>query len=163
MQLDQLDQDRAYFHLGYGTGAGIPAGDLAQMEEAMRQVRGQYQYNRIIQLLDQLDASWDDYLFKKNALTTKEITSGDFNRSVVRQASTVQANEFVRANYEQMVGDLAQELWVPNYREDKNLRHRFERSGGEYIKGIPGPADTSVGGAQYELSVCVGSTGISGF
>lgn len=163
MQLDQSDQDRVYFHLGYGTGAGIPAGDLAQVEEAVRQVRGQYQYNRIVQLLDQLDASWDNYLFKDNNLTTKEITSGDFNRSVVRQASVVQANEFVRSNYDQMVGDLAQELWVPNYRAEKTLRYRFERSGGEYIKCVPGPADTSVGGAQYELKTCAGATGISGF
>jgi hypothetical protein len=40
MQLDLQQDDRCYFHLGYGTGAGIPAQDLAQLEESMRQVRG---------------------------------------------------------------------------------------------------------------------------
>lgn len=163
MELGQQDRDRCYFHLGYGTGTGIPAQDLAQLEESMRQVRGQYQYNRIVQILNQLDAAWDNYLFKDNVLTTKEITSGDFNRSVIRAASVVQANEFVKANYDGMVDALAQELWVPNYRSEKALRYRFERSGGEYIKAVPGPADTSVGGAQWELKHSGGAAGISGF
>ena len=163
MELDQQDRDRCYFHLGYGTGAGIPAQDLAQLEEAMRQVRGQYQYNRIVQLLTQLDKTWDDYLLKQSSLTTKELTAGDLNRSVIRSASQVQANQWVRSNYDQMVGDLAQELWVPNYRAEKTLRYRFERAGSEYIKAVPGPADTSVGGAQWELLNSGGGSGISGF
>jgi hypothetical protein len=163
MQLDQQDRDRCYFHLGYGTGAGIPAQDLAQLEEAMRQIRGQYQLNRIVQMLDQLDKTWDDYLIKENELTTKEITAGDYNRSVVRSASQQQANAFIRANYDQLVEDLAQEMWVPNYRAEKTLRYRFERNGSEYIKAVPGPADTSVGGAMWELLTSGGASGISGF
>jgi hypothetical protein len=163
MELNQADRDRCYFHLGYGTGAGIPAQDLAQLEEATRLIRGQYQYNRIVQMLNQLDKAWDDYLLKENELTTKEITAGDYNRSVVRSASQQQANAFVRANYDQMVNDLAQEMWVPNYRSPKTLMYRFERAGSEYIKAVPGPADVSVGGAQWELRNSGGASGISGF
>lgn len=163
MQLQDQDRDRCYFHLGYGTGEGIAAQDLAQLEQATRMVRGQYQANRIVQMLDQLDRNWDDWLFQKNEFTTKEITAGDYNRSVVRTANPQQAGDYTYKGYLRLADALAQELWVPNYRQESTLRYRFERQAGEYIKAVPGPADTSVGGAQFELLNSGGGSGISGF
>lgn len=145
--LTPVDRSRCYFHLGYGSGAGIPAMDVARLEEAMDVVRDSYQHSRIREILDWCDLAYKDIspelgLGGGNRVMTQEFISGDINRSVSR---TMPYQGYLQALqvYHNYTDLLAQELWVPNYRREEQLRYRYERSGGEHINLIPGVADTS--------------------
>lgn len=145
--LSALDKSRTYFHLGYGNGSGIPAGDLAQLEEACAQVRNDYQLKRIKEILNRCDAAWEQTEPGTGA-SSSELYVGDINRSVQRTFlgdSSILWHE----NYLRETDFLAQELNVPNYRQPGARAFTYARHGGEYVNAIPGPADTSVGSRLY--------------
>lgn len=141
--LSELDKSRCRFHLGYG--AGTPAGDRARLEEAMNGLQDNYEFNRVIELLARCDRAFQ--LTEQNALgryETKELYVGDINRSIIRESATQSARRWWE-NYLMETDLLAfHPLWVPNYRREDNLRYRFSRTGAEFIKAVPGPADTCV-------------------
>lgn len=161
-RLDPYNRSRCAFHLGYGNRQGIPAGDVARLEEAMNQVYDNYQANRIQQILTLCDTAFAKVTGLNEQFQEVELIAGDINRSVQRGKTS---GNFV-ANYQQYVNVtdlLAQELWVPNYRQEMNLRYRFERSGAEYIKAIPGIADTAVGSSIAEINRTGGGFGLPAF
>lgn len=161
--LAQRDRSRVRFHLGYGNMAGIPTGDTARLEEAMDTVYDAYQMRRIQQILSRCDSAWDAAAPGTGGPVSKELISGDINRSVIRTTDPFRAQEIAYQYYLRETDNLAQELWVANYRREENLRYRFERSGGEYINLLRGVADTAVGAAQYEFTNSGGSFGIGLF
>ena len=146
-----------------GSGAGIPVADLARLEEAMDTVRDTYQHRRIEQILDRCDDAWDAATPGTGGPVSKELISGDINRSVIRTTDPFRAQEIAYQYYLRETDNLAQELWVANYRREENLRYRFERSGGEHITLFRGVADTAVGAAQYELANNGGGFGLQLF
>lgn len=154
------ERSRVYFHLGYGSGAGIPTGDLARLEEAMDTVRDSYQLARIREILNRCDEAWTASKPGTGGAVSKELISGDINRSVIRTTDPYRAQEIAYRDYLRETDNLAQELWVANYRQEVHLRYRFERSGGEHINLLKGVADTAVGAAQYELSNNAGGFGL---
>ena len=48
MELAEYDKSRTRFHLGFNSGAQIPAGDRAKLEEAMSLIPDSYWYDQII-------------------------------------------------------------------------------------------------------------------
>lgn len=157
--LSPTDKSRTRFHLGFGNVQGIPAGDVARLEEAMNTIYDNYQEMRIIQILDRCDEAWEltqagadgDYL-------TREIYSGDINRANVRSEPGRSWKTWWE-NYLRQTDLLAQQLWVPNYNREEQMRYRFERSGGEYINVVPGVADTSVASRIHTIQLFAGSFG----
>lgn len=153
MRLDEFNRARARFHLGYGNRAGIPAGDVAVLEKAMDQIDGNYQFNRLKQLLDRCDLLYERWVsMEVDEQVSKELISGDINRSVIRTLDPKMAREQARKAYLALVQEVAQNLWVPNYRDEVYQRYRFERGAGDYLDLVPGLPDTAIGAAQYEIA-----------
>ena len=48
MQLNDFQKSKVRFHLGYNSGAQIPAGDRSRLEEAMSLVPDNYFYDQIV-------------------------------------------------------------------------------------------------------------------
>lgn len=163
MKLDPTNRSRCRFHLGYGNYAGIAAGDVARLEEAMDQIFDRYQYRRVNEILDNCDGYWTNSRSAYSDQVTKELISGDLNRSVIRTIDPRQARKEAQTRYLEEVRELAQQLWVPNYRDELMLRYRFERGSGDYVNLIPGIADTAVGAAQYEIGRNGGGFGLPVF
>jgi hypothetical protein len=141
--LSELDKSRTRFHLGYG--AGTPAGDRARIEEAMNGLQDDYEVNRVREILERCDRAF--VLTEQNAdgrYQSKELYVGDINRSIIRE-ETNRTNRLWWENYLKETDLLAfHPLWVPNYRREENLRYRYARYGAEFIKAVPGPADSCV-------------------
>lgn len=163
--LSPQDQERSYTHLGYGSIDGIPAGDLAELQRGFTKIRSDYQANVVSRILDACDYWFNLWLQPYgemlSEINSKELIQGDINRSVLRTGNPEDLRKIVWESYLARVRELAQQLWVPNYRDEMNLRFRFERSGGDFINSIPGPADTAVGAAQFELLTNAGGVGIA--
>lgn len=143
--LSELDKNRVDFHLGIGSRAGVDAGDLAQIEEAVNNIPSDYQHQRIIDQLDICDTAWETARLVRtdnSRFTTKEQYAGDINRTVLRESA--RDIQVWQQNYLNETRELAQLLWVPNYREQGMDKYRYERSAGAFIQSIPGNADTSV-------------------
>jgi hypothetical protein len=164
MRLDEFNRARCRFHLGYGNRAGIPAADVAILEKAMDQIDGNYQFNRLKEMLDESDSLWTTWrTFRVDDLVTKELISGDTNRSILRTLDPKRAREQAWANYMAMVNEIAQNLWVPNYRDEVYLRYRFERGAGDYLDLVPGLPDTAIGASQYEIANNGGGFGMPAY
>ena len=161
--LSTYDRSRCYHHCGFASGAGIPGGDIAALEEAMDRVRDHHHALVIDGLLAACDATWEDYLAGGTKRNSKELISGDINRSVQRSIDPFKAKAQAWEEYLANTDRLCQFFWVPNYWQESSLRYRFERAGGEHINLLPGIADTAVGASQYELTTSGGGFGISGF
>lgn len=165
--LSRDDRERCYKHLGYGALDGIPAGDLFGLEEAFARVRSNHQADTIREILDSADEWWRILLLPPqqmiNEITSKELILGDLNRSVTRTGNPDEARKSVRKSYLEITNLLAQELWVANYRDPMNIDYRFERSGGDFINSIPGPADTAVGANIYMVNLTGGGYGIPAY
>ena len=63
----------------------------------------------------------------------------------MKTSDPLKGDEYFWEIYLREVDRMAETLYVPNYRRPEYRRYAFERSGGEYIMAIPGPADTAVG------------------
>jgi hypothetical protein len=156
--LSELDKSRVYFHLGLGCRAGCDAGDLAEVEQACTTIPDDYTHGRVKQQLDLCDAAWDKArLGGEGRFTTREIYQGDLNRAILRESAS--DDRVWKEQYFNEVEELAQLLWVPNYRMAGADRFRFTRAAGSFISCIPGNADTSVSSRRLEFSQLAGSFG----
>lgn len=129
-------------------GAMIPAGDAAQLEEAMARIADSYFYSQVINHLDRCDRTWklseilrDETQPMPNRV---ERITGDTDRAIF-QSDPLKADRDYRELYLREVDRLAETLYVPNYRREEVRRYAFNRSGAEFIMAVPGPADTAVG------------------
>ena len=125
----------------------IPAGDLAQLEEAMARIQDSYWYAQILNHLDRCDRAWrlsevfrDETAPMPNRI---ERITGDTERAIY-QSDPLKSDQIYREIYLREVDRLAESLFVPNYRRDEVRRYAYARTGAEFIMAVPGPADTSV-------------------
>lgn len=128
-------------------GANVPAGDLARLEEAMARIPDSYFYGRVIEHLDRCDKAFRiSQIFRvedQPQPSRIERITGDTERAIF-QSDPLKADRDYREIYLREVDRLAETLYVANYRREEVRRYAFERSGGEFIMAVPGPADTSV-------------------
>lgn len=148
MELNEYDKSRCRYHLGYNSGAQVPAGDMARLEEAMNRIPDSYFYSRILDHLNRCDRAWDLSQIFRNAdqpmPSRIERITGDTDRAIY-QSDPIKSDRDYREIYLREVDRLAETLYVANYRREYVRRYAFERSGAEFIMTIPGPADTAVG------------------
>ena len=136
--LDDTYKKLARWHL-VGTGAGVPAGDLARVEEAINEIPDETILLKVKQVINWCEAAWSDLQFVQNTITMNaESYAGDINRIVTRAQKGEQVMEFYHKVYYQRVDMLARTLWVPEYRTPDNDHVRYARHGGEYVKSLPG-------------------------
>lgn len=142
MKLQEPHRDRCYFHLGYGNAAGIPAGDLSRLEEALDTIKSNYMLQKVLEQLDRCDRAWElsELANDGGRFQTKSLYQGDINRSIINVSA--KDNRVWWENYLEEGRRLAQLLWVPYYYDEESLRYRFERTGADFIATIPGCADT---------------------
>ena len=157
MELNDYDKSRCLFHLGYNTGANLPAGDIARVEEAMARIPDSYFYNRTTEHLDRCDKAYKvSQIFKTESQPQPSRIQrivGDSNRAIY-QSDPIKAAKDYWEVYLREVDQLAETLYVANYRRSDVRRYAFERSGSEFIMAVKGPADTAVG---TRVSQAVGS------
>lgn len=150
MQLDELNKSKVRFHLGINSGAQIPAGDRARVEEAMALIPDEYWYQQLINHIRRCDAAWDNSEYFPESsdgspnYSRLEQIAGDVQRTIAT-SDPLKGDEYFREIYLREVDRLAETLYVPNYRRPEVRRYLFERSGAEFIMAVPGPADTAVG------------------
>ena len=58
MELDEYLKSKVRFHLGYNSGAQLPAGDRARLEEAMAMVPDELWYNELVYHIKRGDNAW---------------------------------------------------------------------------------------------------------
>ena len=148
MELSPFDKSRCRYHLGFNSGSFIPAGDAAQLEEAMARVPDSYWYTRVLEHLDRCDRTWklsEIFRNEEQPMPSRiERITGDTDRAIF-QSDPLRADRDYREMYLREVDRLAETLFVPNYRREDVRRYAFTRSGAEFIMAVPGPADTAVG------------------
>ncbi len=156
MELDEYFKSKVRFHLGFNSGAQIPAGDRSRLEEAMALVPDQLWYDEIVYHVKRCDIAWkasaaipDDYFDVERGTaflnpSRQERISGDVERTI-NTSDPLKGDEYFREIYLREVDRLAETLYVPNYRRPEVRRYAFERAGAEFIMAVPGPADTAVG------------------
>ena len=155
MQLDENLKSKVRFHLGFNSGAQIPAGDRARLEEAMSLVPDELWYNEIVYHVTRCENAWKisayvpDDIFEPGGggafqFSRQEEISGDVSRTI-NTSDPLKADDYIREIYLREVDRLAETLYVPNYRRPEVRRYAFERAGAEFIMAVPGPADTAVG------------------
>jgi hypothetical protein len=148
VELSPFDKSRCRYHLGYNSGAFIPAGDAAQLEEAMARVPDSYWYDRVLEHLNRCDRTWKLSEIFRNELQPMpsriERITGDTDRAIF-QSDPLRADRDYREIYLREVDRLCESLFIPNYRREDVRRYAFTRSGAEFIMAVPGPADTAVG------------------
>ena len=155
MELDDYLKSKIRFHLGYNSGAQMPAGDRARLEEAMSLVPDELWQNQIVYHIKRCDNAWevsayfpDDILESGGSgivnFSRQEVISGDVQRTI-SQSDPLKGDEYFREIYLRECDRLAETLYVANYRRPEVRRYAFDRSGSEFIMAVPGPADTAVG------------------
>ena len=150
MELNELEKSKVRFHLGINAGSQIPAGDRAKVEEAMALIPDEYWYNAVVTHIRRCDLAFKASEYLTTAadgdfnFSRLEQIAGDVNRTM-KTSDPLKGDEYFWEIYLREVDRMAETLYVPNYRRPEYRRFAFERSGGEYIMAIPGPADTAVG------------------
>ena len=155
MELDENLKSKTRFHLGYNSGAQLPAGDRARLEEAMALIPDEYWYNQIVYHLKRCDNAWqvsayfpDDILDPEGSgivnFSRQEVLSGDVQRTI-STSDPLKGDEYFREIYLRECDRLAESLYVANYRRPEVRRYAYDRAGSEFIMAVPGPADTAVG------------------
>ena len=150
MQLDEHSKSKVRFHLGINSGAQIPAGDRARLEESMSMIPDEYWYNQIINHIRRCDTAWNnsEYFPEDSGgspnFSRLEQIAGDVQRTIA-VSDPLKGDEYFREIYLRECDRLAETLYVANYRRPEVRRYAFERSGAEFIMAVPGPADTAVG------------------
>ena len=159
MQLDEYLKSKVRYHLGYNSGAQLPAGDRARLEEAMSLVPDEYWYEELVYHVKRCDITWkasaaipDDY-FEPNGTRTlnpsrQEVIDGDVSRTI-NTSDPLKGDEYFREIYLRECDRLAESLYVANYRRPEVRRYAFDRAGAEFIMAVPGPADTAVSGRIF--------------
>ena len=149
MQLNDYQKSKVRFHLGYNAGAEVPAGDRSRLEEAMALVPDSYFYDQIVYQLNRCEVAWEQSAFYTNdglpkGFSRLEEIAGDVQRSI-RTTDPLKADEVSYEIYLRECDRLAETLYVANYKRPEVRAYAFQRSGGEFIMAVPGPADTAVG------------------
>ena len=149
MQLNDFEKSKVRFHLGYNSGAQVPAGDRSRLEEAMSLVPDNYFYDQIIYQINRCEVAWEQSQFYTDAGLPKgfsrlEEIAGDVQRTI-RSTDPLKADEMSYELYLRECDRLAETLYVANYKRPEVRAYAFERSGAEFIMAVPGPADTAVG------------------
>ena len=153
MELDDYLKSKIRYHLGYNSGAQLPAGDRARLEEAMSLVPDELWYNEIVYHVKRCDNAWKVSAYfpddpnDPNAdvnFSRQEIIGGDIQRTI-KQSDPLKGDEYFREIYLRECDRLAETLYVANYRRPEVRRYAFDRAGSEFIMAVPGPADTAVG------------------
>lgn len=157
--LPYLDQQRAFFHLGYGNLAGIDAGDIAQCYEAFNTIQSDYMLTRVQEQLDICDEAWESCKSTRTGFRygIRENYVGDINRSIVRE--NAKDLRVWQESYLNETDALAKLLWCPNYNKSGMERFRYERSTQAFLAVIPGVADSSVSSRRLEFTQLAGSFG----
>lgn len=141
-KLDDYNFSRVAYHLAYNI-ATVPAGDYARLVEACSSIPSEFYNDKIVQQIERCEeAERFTELADGRATSRQETILGDVSRSINIQDKRETARIW-RENYLYECDRLAQQLYVPNYRDPVAARYRFERSGGEFIQAIPGPPDVS--------------------
>ena len=141
-KLDDYNFSRGAYHLAYNI-ATVPAGDYARLVEACNSIPSEFYNDKIVQQIERCEeAERFTELADGRATSRQETILGDVSRSINIQDKRETARIW-RENYMYECDRLAQQLYVPNYRDPVAARYRFERSGGEFIQAIPGPPDVS--------------------
>lgn len=155
MELDDYLKSKIRFHLGYNSGAQLPAGDRARLEEAMSLVPDELWYNQIVYHVKRCDNAWDISAYVPDDIkeeggtanfnfSKQERISGDVQRTI-NTSDPLKGDEVFREIYLRECDRLAETLYVANYRRPEVRRYAFDRAGSEFIMAVPGPADTAVG------------------
>ena len=155
MELDDHLKSKVRYHLGFNSGAQIPAGDRARVEEAMALVPDELWYQQIVYHIKRCDNAWQvsayfpDDINDANGtgivnFSRQEVISGDVQRTI-STSDPLKGDEYFREIYLRECDRLAETLYVANYRRPEVRRYAFERAGREFIMAVPGPADTAVG------------------
>ena len=147
MELSDLDKSRVRYHLGYFT-VSVPAGDYAQLEEAMNTIPDSYFYEKISAQLARCDTAEKKTEVASSPSTRLETIAGDVDRTI-KSSNAREALKTWDDIYLYETNRLAGILYVPNYKDPFQARYRYERSGAEFIQALPGPADTAVGSRLY--------------
>ena len=66
MQLNDFQKSKVRFHLGYNSGAQVPAGDRSRLEEAMSLVPDNYFYDQIVYQINRCEVAWEQSQFYTN-------------------------------------------------------------------------------------------------
>ena len=141
-KLDDYNFSRVAYHLAYNI-ATVPAGDYARLVEACNSIPSEFYNDKIVQQIERCEeAERLTELADGRATSRQETILGDVQRSINIQDKR-ETSRIWRENYMYECDRLAQQLYVPNYRDPVAARYRFERSGGEFIQAIPGPPDVS--------------------
>ena len=141
-KLDDYNFSRVAYHLAYNI-ATVPAGDYARLVEACNSIPSEFYNDKTVQQIERCEeAERLTELATGKATSRQETILGDVSRSINIQDKRETARIW-RENYLYECDRLAQQLYVPNYRDPVAARYRFERSGGEFIQAIPGPPDVS--------------------
>ena len=155
MELNEYLKSTIRFHLGYNSGAQMPAGDRARLEEAMALVPDELWYNQIVYHIKRCENAWKVSAYFPDDInetggqgivnfSRQEIISGDVQRTI-STSDPLKGDEYFREIYLRECDRLAETLYVANYRRPEVRRYAFERAGSEFIMAVPGPADTAVG------------------
>ena len=155
MELNEYLKSKTRFHLGYNSGAQMPAGDRARLEEAMALVPDELWYDQIVYHIKRCDNAWQVSAYFPDDIndaggtsivnfSRQEIISGDVQRTI-STSDPLKGDEYFREIYLRECDRLAETLYVANYRRPEVRRYAFDRAGSEFIMAVPGPADTAVG------------------
>ena len=156
MQLDDYLKSKVRWHLGYNSGAQMPAGDRARLEEAMSLIPDEYWYDEIVYHIKRCDIAWkasaaipDNWLEESDAEKSLnpsriERIAGDVSRTILT-SDPLKGDDYFREIYLRECDRLAESLYVANYRRPEVRRYAYDRAGSEFIMAVPGPADTGVG------------------
>jgi hypothetical protein len=155
MELDEYLKSKVRYHLGYNSGAQIPAGDRARLEEAMSLVPDELWYQELVYHIKRCDNAWKVSAYFPDDIndvggsgivnfSKQEVISGDVQRTI-STSDPLKGDEYFREIYLRECDRLAETLYVANYRRPEIRRYAFERAGSEFIMAVPGPADTAVG------------------
>lgn len=157
------DKERVFFHLGMPSRAGVPAGDVAEVEQALNEIPSDYVKGQVLSTLDICDLLFEarNPINTQARFTLREIYAGDINRSVVRDIID-DIGDWERL-YVKWTDELALQLSVPNYRNEGYQSLKFARTNESFVNTIPGPADTAIGSSKFELAQTGGGVGFIGY
>ena len=154
MQLNDYQKSQVRFHLGYNSGAEVPAGDRSRLEEAMALIPDEYWFNQVEYQIIRCGVAWEkssyyDFDTATGQYTTSnasrlEQISGDVQRTIAT-TDPLKADAYSYELYLRECDRLADTLYVANYKRPDVRQYAFERSGADFIMAVPGPADTAVG------------------
>ena len=150
MQLNDYQKSKVRFHLGYNSGAQVPAGDRSRLEEAMALVPDSYFYDQLVYQIARCERAWvNSEYFPQNAdgspnYSRLEQIAGDVQRTIA-SSDPLKGDAYFYEIYLRECDRLAETLYVANYKRPEIRAYAFERSGSEFIMAVPGPADTAVG------------------